>query len=523
MKKSLLALCCAAVAMTASADKVTFVPQFGGYQPTAEDGTVITIPVTWASQTLYCDAFNMVIGNGSRSVGTGGGLSVANSTTTQAYIDFRPCAGITIKKVEFRMYPNAQSASYKTMFDNMTLDETGLIQRWTGSFEGNEALGNRLKFDLHVDGEAPVTTERVRLHAITVEYEGTVGRCLAPKASTNDVVTSDAITLTCDEPGATIWYSTNANATYYAYDQQPDELFEKYEGQPIVISQVTKLNAFATVDGKKKSALYYNWIVPGPEESHHAVFSFAQPMTLNPALEWTPLTLLTQSVANIAYNNNGVTYTNCSTASKDTNAVRFMSTDAYGMMGEIRFAANNNKNNNKLQVVVDNPENYICQITVVGQSVDSKFTAATSTVVKNDAGKYVKQDGYEFPDVVNYEDETAANYMNKVFKQTMDLPSATTRKYIESWRPSEDYEGDVNHVVFDMPDASTANINEVHVFYYGDAPQGGDTGVDGIVADRIDENAPVEYYNLQGVRVANPQGGIFIRRQGAKADKVYIK
>ncbi len=31
MKKSLLALCCAAVAMTASADKVNFVPQFGGY------------------------------------------------------------------------------------------------------------------------------------------------------------------------------------------------------------------------------------------------------------------------------------------------------------------------------------------------------------------------------------------------------------------------------------------------------------------------------------------------------------
>lgn len=46
------------------------------------------------------------------------------------------------------------------------------------------------------------------------------------------------------------------------------------------------------------------------------------------------------------------------------------------------------------------------------------------------------------------------------------------------------------------------------------------TGIEGVEAD---ENAPVEYYNLQGVRVANPENGIFIRRQGAKVEKVYVK
>lgn len=35
-----------------------------------------------------------------------------------------------------------------------------------------------------------------------------------------------------------------------------------------------------------------------------------------------------------------------------------------------------------------------------------------------------------------------------------------------------------------------------------------------------DENAPVEYYNLQGIRVANPSHGIYIRRQGRTATKV---
>ncbi len=42
---------------------------------------------------------------------------------------------------------------------------------------------------------------------------------------------------------------------------------------------------------------------------------------------------------------------------------------------------------------------------------------------------------------------------------------------------------------------------------------------DAIVSD---ENAPVEYFNLQGIRVANPENGVYIRRQGAKATKVVL-
>ena len=44
-------------------------------------------------------------------------------------------------------------------------------------------------------------------------------------------------------------------------------------------------------------------------------------------------------------------------------------------------------------------------------------------------------------------------------------------------------------------------------------------GVDNVVVD-ADENAPVEYFNLQGIRVANPENGIYIRRQGNSATKV---
>lgn len=46
------------------------------------------------------------------------------------------------------------------------------------------------------------------------------------------------------------------------------------------------------------------------------------------------------------------------------------------------------------------------------------------------------------------------------------------------------------------------------------------TGVEDIEAA---ENVPVEYFNLQGVRVANPENGLYIRRQGNKVSKVIVK
>ncbi len=47
-------------------------------------------------------------------------------------------------------------------------------------------------------------------------------------------------------------------------------------------------------------------------------------------------------------------------------------------------------------------------------------------------------------------------------------------------------------------------------------------GVKNVVVDS-DSDAPVEYFNLQGVRVANPENGLYIRRQGKTATKVIIR
>lgn len=44
------------------------------------------------------------------------------------------------------------------------------------------------------------------------------------------------------------------------------------------------------------------------------------------------------------------------------------------------------------------------------------------------------------------------------------------------------------------------------------------------VKDVLDsgENAPIEYYNMQGIRVQNPEKGLFIKKQGNKTQKVIL-
>lgn len=47
------------------------------------------------------------------------------------------------------------------------------------------------------------------------------------------------------------------------------------------------------------------------------------------------------------------------------------------------------------------------------------------------------------------------------------------------------------------------------------------TGIESIAPDQSQQ--PVEYYNLQGIRVDRPANGIYVRRQGDRVEKVYVK
>ena len=54
-------------------------------------------------------------------------------------------------------------------------------------------------------------------------------------------------------------------------------------------------------------------------------------------------------------------------------------------------------------------------------------------------------------------------------------------------------------------------------------PEDPNAGLNDVIADS-DVNAPVEYYNLQGMRVANPEAGqLVIKRQGKTVSKIVVR
>lgn len=96
--------------------------------------------------------------------------------------------------------------------------------------------------------------------------------------------------------------------------------------------------------------------------------------------------------------------------------------------------------------------------------------------------------------------------------------------------------GDAEGVAFAKLDAESVVVSDGQILeYYAQNTTTGavsktmsvalhiPTGVENVIADGVDAAAPVEYYNLQGVRVANPANGIYLRKQGAKVSKIYVK
>ncbi len=80
-----------------------------------------------------------------------------------------------------------------------------------------------------------------------------------------------------------------------------------------------------------------------------------------------------------------------------------------------------------------------------------------------------------------------------------------------TWTPTED-----NAVCY-LDANGGAYIENIRVEYRKAETQ---TGIEAVAAEG---DASVEYFNLQGMRTDNPTGGIYIRRQGGKTEKVYIR
>lgn len=115
----------------------------------------------------------------------------------------------------------------------------------------------------------------------------------------------------------------------------------------------------------------------------------------------------------------------------------------------------------------------------------------------------------------------------KVYTFTKDIPDESDYKWYEEDIDLTGIKIDKNtKITFrnsdnQFPDYGTVAEKKVARWFLDDVKVYTSTGaaVNEIVTD---ENVPVEYFNLQGVKVANPENGIFIRHQGSKTSKVVM-
>lgn len=98
--------------------------------------------------------------------------------------------------------------------------------------------------------------------------------------------------------------------------------------------------------------------------------------------------------------------------------------------------------------------------------------------------------------------------------QTIDISLSDIKKLVAGFSIPNVLDG--NYLVLLAGGVTGTNIAVDNCFFY--TP--GDTAIEGVEADNAD--APAEYFNLQGVKVANPENGLFIKVQGNKATKVVL-
>lgn len=524
MKKLFISLLCAAAVLPATANVVTFKSETSSYQPMNAGEEVVNIPMTWTGRTMYCDAINLYIGGGTSKDSSRGGFIGKNkgkangayAAADQLYVQVNPVSGVKVTKVTISAYNAAGT------LDEMVETTEGQyrILTWTGECESTLETDGKKRFYLHIDPAMIVETdgekkyaasykaEEIRMKNITIEYEGTPLRSALPKSNVDDYyMTSKPVVLTCSEPGAKIYYSIAASKTFnngFTATPADDEGFVEYK-EPFIISEPVDLMAYSYVEGKKKSGLFYRYVYPAPEDTEMATFNISDPKSLGQ--EGTCVLAMKNVV--LPLNNNGITLSHYSDASKEANGCRIMNTIAYGEEFDLRHAADNAKNYNKMIFTTENEADEIMAIYLIGNEVNSHFCAAKTSTKAATAT-------YTFPDLVDYENADSENYTQKIFKQTV---SGNAGQYIAKWQQNSDYEGDAstNNLIFDhFNTGSASTINRIHVFY----KKNGEASVKNIV---IDENAPVEFYNLQGIKVSGNEPGLYIRRQGSKATKVLVK
>lgn len=278
------------------------------------------------------------------------------------------------------------------------------------------------------------------------------------------VVKGTEVTLTCETPEAQIFYTFG--------DAEPDSESSLYE-EPFEITIDTKINAIAYKDGMLASEVVSVSYIVLPEGAVTDEFNFGDPATLTPAVE--------DPEAGNGVDVNGKTFT----AAKGVTIAVAEEGGEGANQTKPRIWNPSGANAGKMDFRIYNgwsftvtaPEGYLLsaiEMTHYNASNKIKLSATVGTVTESGS--------WEMPAAAPAAEATEATGKSVTFTAT-----------------------------------ATNNIQTMKVIVVPD----GQSGIESVVA--ADENAPVEYYNLQGVRVANPTAGLYIVKQGSKVSKAIIR
>lgn len=261
----------------------------------------------------------------------------------------------------------------------------------------------------------------------------------------------------------TITCETEGAYIYYTIDEsEPTAESTLYTG-PIVLTADMVVKAIAVADGMEASEVAEEiFIVETTPGEGASVFDFTAPADLNPAFDVTDVTSI--DVTGVTFKSEGISLT---TTDGSTPSRLYLGSSAGVQSWGLRIYRTGS------MTITAPAEYYLTAVKIEGSVIDGFVATATQ--------------------VGNYADGVfSANLTDKVSTLVLEVPEKT---------------GSSN--------TKTQVISKVTVVAEKDK-----SGIEGIEADN---NAPVEYFNLQGVRVANPENGLYIRRQGAEVSKVYVR
>ena len=272
------------------------------------------------------------------------------------------------------------------------------------------------------------------------------------------------VTITCATEGAILMYQVN------------DDIQEGASPVTVVINEATTIEVIASKDGYVYSEAKVTYSIEGEAPANPtATFDFTQPGNLQPAFS---APTFAPSVSNPAQNLR----------------VYVDGAQFYNNYALVKFNSPSNaqySNRTQLWNVTDG-----VQLRTYNGSTITITTAESLTIEKVEfisaGSSYIK-----------------IKYNGTLGSYSVSEATGTWTRGAVNALAAEDRES----ITFDV--TGTSRLNSINVYTSG-VP----TGVEDVT---VDENAPVEYYNLQGVRVANPENGIYIRRQGSKVSKVLVK